>query len=185
MLHERNESLELRVHFMSPPPPAPPSGAGALEKDGTRVKSLRRRLLWKISDLNREVFWVCNILNFNTMLLKGKYFLCSSRSHYVLEEFSSKSSHSCFTGQALKCYPFFGYTHFCFWKLYMLFFTNNILFPQISAPGDNLIKADPTRNTFAQAFSISLARHHALCKYIWCNIITKNPNDNLGISWQK
>lgn len=64
----------------------------------------------------------------------------------------------------------------------MLFFTNNILFPQISAFGDNLIKADPTRNAFVRAFWISLARYHVLWKYILCNVITKNSKDKLCIS---
>lgn len=53
----------------------------------------------------------------------------------VLEEFSSKSSNSCFTVQALKFYPFIGCIRFCFWKLHMLLFTSNILFPKYQLPG--------------------------------------------------
>lgn len=87
---------------------------------------------------------------------------------YVLEKFSRKSFNSCFTLQALKFYPFIGYICFCFWKLHMLLFT------KIAAPGEDLIKADPTRIVFEQTFCISLTRYHALCNAL-CKIITKTP----------
>lgn len=66
-LHKRNESLEFRAHIVI----SPRSGIMALDRDGTRIKSLRGRLLWKIWDFNREAFGEHNTLSFNSMHLKG------------------------------------------------------------------------------------------------------------------
>lgn len=53
-----------------------------------------------------------------------------------------------------------------------------LLFTKISAPGEDLIKADPTRIVFEQTFCISLTRYMpsvtAQCDTL-CKIITKNP----------
>ena len=71
----------------------------------------------KTPDFIRAVFGEHNLLNFNIMDLKEKIsFVVGSLCH-VLKEFSSKSSNSCFTVQALKFYPFIGYILFGFWKL--------------------------------------------------------------------
>lgn len=84
----------------------------------------------KTPDFIREVFGEHNILNCNIMDLKEKISFVVGNLCYVLKEFSSKSSNSCFTVQALKFYPFIGYILFGFWKLHMCLSTSNLLFPK-------------------------------------------------------
>lgn len=69
------------------------------------------------------------------MDLKEKISFVVGSLCYVLEEFSSKSSNSRFTVQALKFYPFIGYIRFCFWKFHMLLFTSRIFFPKYQLLG--------------------------------------------------
>lgn len=93
------------------------------------------KVIVKIPDFIREVLWVHNTLNFNIMDLKENISFVVGSLCYVLEKFSSKSSNSCFTVQALKFYPFIGYIRFYFWKFHMLLFTSNILFPKYQLLG--------------------------------------------------
>jgi hypothetical protein len=71
-LHKRNKSLEFRTHIMNLTPVLPWIFEGWSKSQIPKVK-----VTMKISDFNGEVFWVHNILNFNSTHLKKKYFLCS------------------------------------------------------------------------------------------------------------